>query len=78
MAAKKQSFEKALARLEEIAQAMESDETGLEESVKLYKEGIEISAFCAEKLNKAQQEVTELKKTADGIFKTVAFDTENY
>ncbi len=78
MAAKKQSFEKALARLEEIAQAMESDETGLEESVKLYKEGIEISVFCAEKLNKAQQEVTELKKTADGIFKTVAFDTENY
>ncbi|MBQ9518890.1 MAG: exodeoxyribonuclease VII small subunit [Firmicutes bacterium] len=78
MAAKKQSFEDALARLEEIADAMENDETGLEQSVKLYKEGVELSVFCAEKLNKAQQEVTELKKTADGVFKQTAFDTENY
>ena len=78
MAAKKQSFEEALARLEEIAQKMESEQTGLEESVKLYKEGVALSAYCAEKLSKAQQEVTELKKTADGIFKTVPFDTENY
>ncbi|MBR6400100.1 MAG: exodeoxyribonuclease VII small subunit [Firmicutes bacterium] len=75
---KKQSFEQALERLEEIAQAMENDDTGLEESVKLYKEGVELSAFCAEKLNKAHQEVTELKKTADGIFTAAPFDTENY
>ena len=31
---------------------MENEETGLEESVKLYKEGVELSAFCAEKLSK--------------------------
>ena len=78
MAAKKPSFEEALTRLEEIAEAMEKEETGLEESVKLYKEGVELSAFCAEKLSKAQNEVTQLKKTADGIFKTEPFDTENY
>ena len=78
MAAKKRGFEEALARLEEIAETMEKEETGLEESVKLYKEGVELSAFCAEKLTKAQQEVTELKKTADGIFKTEPFDTQNY
>ena len=73
MAVKKQSFEEALARLEQIAEAMESDETGLEESVKLYKEGVKLSAFCAVKLNKAQQEVKELQQTADGVFKTVDF-----
>ena len=78
MAAKKRGFEEALARLEEIAETMEKEETGLEESVKLYKEGVELSVFCAEKLTKAQQEVTELKKTADGIFKTEPFDTQNY
>lgn len=78
MAEKKQSFEQALARLEEIAQEMENDDTGLEQSVKLYKEGVKLSAFCAEKLNKAQQEVAVLKKTADGVFKTEPFDTENY
>ncbi len=78
MAAKKQSFEQALARLEEIAAEMEKEDTGLDQSVKLYKEGVELSSFCAEKLSKAQQEVTELKKTADGIFKTAPFDTQNY
>ncbi len=78
MAAKKQSFEEALARLEEIAKQMENSETGLEESVKLYKEGIALSSFCAEKLNKAQQEVTELKKQAEGVFKLNEFDTKNF
>ena len=78
MAAKKQSFEEALARLEEIAEAMENEDTGLEKSVELYKEGVKLSAFCAEKLAKAQQQVQELKQTADGVFKTVDFDTENY
>lgn len=78
MAAKKQNFEEALARLEEIAELMESGELSLDDSVKLYKEGVKLSAFCAEKLTKAQQEVAELKKTADGVFKTVGFDTENY
>ena len=78
MAAKKQSFEEALERLEELAQKMEDEETGLDESVRLYKEGVKLSAFCAEKLQKAGQEVSELKKTADGLFKTVPFDTDNY
>ena len=76
MAAKKQSFEEALARLEEIAALMDSSEKGLEESVKLYKEGVALSADCAKKLTKARQEVTELKETADGVFKMIDFDTE--
>lgn len=77
MEEKNQSFEEALARLEEIAEQMENGETGLERSVELYKEGVELSAFCAKKLTKAQQEVLELKQTADGVFETAGFSAED-
>lgn len=72
--AKKKTFEEALNRLEEIAETMENDETGLDESVKLYKEGVELAAYCAEKLNSAEQQVSQLKVSADGIFNKKAFD----
>lgn len=66
--ARKKTFEEALARLEEIADLMENGETGLENSVKLYKEGVELSVYCSEILNKAEQQVMELKESADGVF----------
>ncbi len=66
--AKKKTFEEALNRLEEIAELMESNEMGLENSVKLYKEGVELSVYCSEILNKAEQQVFELKESADGVF----------
>ncbi len=74
MAGKKKTFEEALGRLEEIAEAMEREETGLEESVKLYKEGVELAAFCADKLNTAEQQVSQLKVSAEGIFTKRPFD----
>ncbi len=70
---KKKSFEEALRRLEEIAEQMENEETGLESSVKLYKEGVELSVYCADILNKAQQQVSELKESADGVFTKRSF-----
>lgn len=66
--ARKKTFEEALTRLEEIADLMEKGETGLENSVKLYKEGVELSVYCSEILNKAEQQVMELKESADGVF----------
>jgi exodeoxyribonuclease VII small subunit len=66
--AKKKTFEESLARLEEIVTAMESTETGLEESVKLYTEGVELARVCSERLNEAQQSVKILREKADGSF----------
>lgn len=60
-------------RLEEVAEQMENEETGLEGSVKLYKEGVELSVYCANILNKAQQQVSELKESADGVFTKRSF-----
>ena len=61
MAKKKLTFEEALERLEQILALIESTDTNLEQSVALYKEGLELSIFCSNKLNKIEEEITFLK-----------------
>ena len=61
----KMTFEEAAARLEEIVGKMESGETTLEESLRLFEEGSALSSFCYKKLAAAEQKVrriTELEK----------------
>ena len=50
------------------------EETGLENSVKLYKEGVTLSVYCSEILNKAEQQVMELRESADGVFSKRPFN----
>ncbi len=47
-------FEEGLNRLNEIIALLESGEKGLEESVKLYGEAMELSTFCEKKLTEAK------------------------
>lgn len=56
------SFEESLARLQEISELLEDEDSGLEESVKLYEEGIKLSKECYKTLDKAELKITELKK----------------
>ena len=65
---KEQKFEQLLLRLEEISTLLESDDIGLEDSVKLYEEGIELSRECYSILANAELKVTELKKQLDSEF----------
>ena len=62
------TFEKNLKRLEEITQKLESSQTSLDAAIKLYKEGLELSKKCGERLNKYEAEITLLKKEFDGTF----------
>lgn len=55
-------------RLEEIVENIEEENITLEDAVKLYKEGIELSLYCKDSLDNAQQKISELKKSADGLF----------
>lgn len=64
---KKNSFEKSLSRLEEIANLLESDDTGLEEALQLYEEGINLSKECLDSLKNAELKITELKKKVEDI-----------
>ena len=63
-AKKKQSFEEAMTRLEEIVERLEQEEAPLEEAVALYKEGLSLSALCREKLTAAEGEIVLLRKEA--------------
>lgn len=72
MAAKK-TFEQALSRLEEIVTEMEDSASDLDKSVKLYTEGIELSAYCAKQLKTAEQKVTLLNEKYEGVFEQKKF-----
>lgn len=62
MAAKKLKFEEAMQRLQEIVGKLESGEVPLEESMKLFEEGANLSSQCYQLLDKAEQQVTQLAK----------------
>lgn len=71
--ATKKTFEELLNRLEIIVDEMESMDIGIEKAVKLYKEGIEISMQCSQKLENVEQQVKILKEKSDGTFKESNF-----
>ncbi len=56
------SFEEALKELESIVAKLEDDSITLEESVKLYEEGIRLSKFCSEVLNQAELRIEEVNE----------------
>lgn len=55
-------YEDAVKRLDEIVLKLESDNTTLDESIKLFEEGTRLAAFCSDKLKKAQQKITVISK----------------
>ena len=60
-------FEKKLGRLEEIVQKMEKGDLALEESLKLFEEGVKLSRECHQRLNEAESKVKLLMSVgADG------------
>lgn len=65
--AKKLNFEESMKKLEDIINKIESSDTDLDSTIKLYKEGIELSKYCMDKLNKSEEEVALLIKTMDGF-----------
>lgn len=59
---KPESFEKAMLRLEEIANLLEDGEAELAESLELYKEGAALAAYCTQQLKDARQQVNMLSE----------------
>ena len=66
-------FEKKLSRLEEIVSKMEGGEQSLEDSLKLFEEGIKLSRVCQKELEDAEQKV-ELLLGQDSQGKPVTQD----
>ena len=72
----KEKFEEALSRLEGIVSRLEGAELDLEESLKLFEEGIRLSHFCNKKLDDAERRVEILLKDKEGILKSHPFEPE--
>ena len=75
-AEKAQTFEKALARLEEIAAEMESGDLGLEKMVAAFEEGQKLVKLCSSKLNEVEKKIEQLVKKSDGSVGTEPFAGE--
>lgn len=70
-------FEKKLSRLEEIVQKMERGELALDESLKLFEEGVKLSRDCHAQLTKAEAQVKKLVSVDDkGEAVTEDFNTD--
>ena len=54
------SIEEALARLDEIAAALENTDTGLKESMELYSEGVQLINRCRHYLCDVEKEMITL------------------
>ncbi len=55
-----ESFENNLKNLEKIVEKLESGECGLDESIKLYTDGVKLSAECKQQLENARQKIEQL------------------
>lgn len=67
MAKKTITFEAAMERLEEITRLLESGAEGLDESLKLYEEGVSLIRLCTKTLEAAEQSVKVLQMSEEGI-----------
>ena len=75
MPKKKQTFENAMQRLEEIVSLLEKNEASLDDSLKLFEEGVSLITFCNDTLEQAKLRVEKLTVPVDGE-KNIPEDTE--
>jgi exodeoxyribonuclease VII small subunit len=69
-------FEESLKKLESIVENLEKGDLPLEDSIKLFEEGVGLSAACKKELDEAEGKVQVLIKQRDGSFKTEPFPAD--
>ncbi len=74
----KETFEEALAQLEEVVSRMEDDSVGLEEALKLFERGVKLAQRCRTQLSTVERRVEQLlAEAAEGDQPdTVPFDAD--
>ncbi|HHU33257.1 MAG TPA: exodeoxyribonuclease VII small subunit [Clostridia bacterium] len=71
------SFEEAINKLEGIVQSLETGNISLDESLRLFQEGVQLIDFCQKKLTMAEQKVSVLVQKNEEIF-LEPFTNEDY
>jgi exodeoxyribonuclease VII small subunit len=67
-------FEKAFQQLEKIVQRLESEELSLDESLKLFEQGITLSRFCHSRLEEVEKKIELILSDAKGEPVTEVFE----
>ena len=73
-AERRQSFEEAMKNLESVVERMEAGELTLDESLKLFEEGIRLAQFCNSALEEAKKKVEVLTKDIQGTVTLTPFE----
>jgi exodeoxyribonuclease VII small subunit len=74
---KKVDFERSLARLEEVVQKLEGANLSLDDAMKLFEEGVQLSRECQKQLAEAEARVEILLKKADGKLAAEPFEPDD-
>jgi exodeoxyribonuclease VII small subunit len=67
-------FEEALKKLEKIVEDLENGDLSLDEALKKYQEGLELSRLCSLRLESAKKKIDSLVKNKKGEFELKPFD----
>ena len=70
------TFENSLKKLEAIVDQLEKGDLALEESLKLFEQGVGLSTACKAELDAAEGKVQMLVKQRDGSLKPEPFPTD--
>lgn len=70
------TFEDAMKKLESIVEALGEGNLSLEESLKMFEEGMELCKFCNTKLDEAGYKVEKLMEKEGGEISVEEFKTE--
>ncbi|MEZ3443763.1 MAG: exodeoxyribonuclease VII small subunit [Lachnospiraceae bacterium] len=63
--AKEQTLDQSFEKLEEMIGKLEQEDISLEESFKLYKEGMKLIKSCNDKIDKVEKEVLKLNENGE-------------
>jgi exodeoxyribonuclease VII small subunit len=67
-------FEDALARLEQIVDTLEAGNLPLEDSLKVFEEGVVLARRCARYLEDAERRIELLTRDESGVLRTEPFE----
>lgn len=67
------TFEESLKQLEKVVDQLERGDLPLEESLRLFEDGVKLSSVCKQELDAAEGKVQILMKQRDGSMRVEAF-----
>ena len=59
------TYEKAMARIEEISAAMEDQSLSIDNSAKLFEEAVNLISFCNNKLKEVELKISKINEEKD-------------